>query len=86
MASLIREERYLFRIGTEEHILRVQELIWGGEAWPEPFRIEICASGGHKAAKFYGTSAREVVEMVAEYLSSATERVAGIMLRLDQCN
>jgi phenylacetate-coenzyme A ligase PaaK-like adenylate-forming protein len=86
MASLIREDRYLLRIGAEEHILRVQELVWGSERWPEPFRVEICASGGHKAAKFYGTSAREVVEMAAEYLSSAAELAAGITPRLDQCN
>ena len=87
MATLIREERYILRSGTEENILRVQELVWGSESWPERFRVELPAAHGHKPAKFYGTSAREVVELAADFLASAGPALAGtITLRLDERN
>jgi len=28
MAELTKEERFLFFVGTTEHVLRVQELLW----------------------------------------------------------
>ena len=38
MATMIKEEKYMLYLGTEEHVLRVQELVWGLEPWPEKFR------------------------------------------------
>jgi hypothetical protein len=70
MAELIREERYRFFAGTKEHVLRVQELLWGSPAWPERFRIHVHASYGRDGKNFYGTTAREAVERAIEYLSS----------------
>jgi hypothetical protein len=45
MRELLKEERYVFFFGTKEHVLRVQELLWGSTAWPEKFRIHVRASG-----------------------------------------
>jgi hypothetical protein len=70
MGDLIREERYLFFVGTKEHVLRVQELVWGSTTWPERFRICLPAAYTRDSKKFYGTTAREAVERAIEYLSS----------------
>ncbi len=70
MAELIKEERFLFFVGTKEHVLRVQELLWGSTAWPERFRIHVHGSYRRDAQNFYGTTAREAVERAIEYLSS----------------
>jgi hypothetical protein len=70
MAELIKEERYIFSVGTEEHVLRVQELVWGSTAWPEKFRIRLPASYRRDAKRFYGTTAGDAVERATEYLSS----------------
>jgi len=70
MAELIREERYLFFSSTKEHVLRVQELLWGSPAWPERFRIHVHAYYRRDAKNFYGTTAREAVERAIEYLST----------------
>ena len=71
MANLIREERYIFQIGTEEHILRVQEIISGADAWPERFRIKVPASHTREAKTFYGATSDEVVQRATEFLSSS---------------
>ena len=71
MANLIREERYIFQIGTEEHILRVQEIISGAEAWRERFRIQVAASHTREAKTFYGTTSQAVVRRAVEFLSSS---------------
>ena len=70
MGDLIREERYLFFVGTKEHVLCVQELVWGLTTWPERFRICVPAAYTRDSKKFYGTTAREAVERAIEYLSS----------------
>jgi len=72
MGNLIREERYVFQLGTEEHILRVEELIRGVERWPDRCRIRLAASHRRKAKTFYSATPREVVELATEYLSSST--------------
>jgi hypothetical protein len=74
MAEFIKEERFLFFVGTKEHVLRVQELLWGSMAWPERFRIH---DGSYRrdAQNFYGTTAREAVERAIEYLSSPIREV-----------
>jgi len=70
MAELIKEERFIYFIATEEHVLRVQELIGGSSVWPDSYRISVPGSGSRDARKFYGRTAREVLEKATEYLSS----------------
>jgi hypothetical protein len=76
MGDLIREERYIFSLGTQEQVLRVQELVWGSTAWPERFRVHVPAPYTRDGKKFYGTTAREVVERAIAYLSSQLDGTA----------
>ncbi len=69
MATTIKEERYIVYIGTEEHVLRVQELLEGLEPWPERFRARIPASAERHATTVYGSTEREVVERSTQFLS-----------------
>jgi hypothetical protein len=68
MATMVKEERYIFRLHGAEHELRVQELVWGSEVWPERFRVELPAPDDREAVAFYGATGREAVERAAEYL------------------
>ena len=70
MTEMIKEERYIFLVGTTEHVLRVQELVWGSTAWPQKFRIEVPASFTRTGKKFYGATAREAIERATQYLTS----------------
>jgi hypothetical protein len=70
MATMIREEKYVVYIDTEEHVLRVQELLFGLEAWPEKFRALLPASREWTATVVYGSSGREAAERATQYLSS----------------
>jgi hypothetical protein len=70
VSDLIKEERYVFFVGTKEHVLNVEELVWGSTTWPERFRIHVPAAYTRDSKKFYGTTAREAVEQAVEYLSS----------------
>ena len=70
MATMINEEKYILYIGTEEHVLRVQELLWGLEPWPEKFRALLPASREWTATAVYGSSGREAAERAMEFLSS----------------
>jgi hypothetical protein len=70
MATMIKEEKYILYIGTEEYVLGVQELLWGLEAWPEKFRALLPESGEWTATTVYGSSGREAAERAMEYLSS----------------
>jgi hypothetical protein len=69
MATMIKEETYILYIGTEEYVLRVQELLWGLEPWPERFRVQIPASAERKATTVYGSTGRDAAERAMEYLS-----------------
>lgn len=69
MGDLIKEERCVFFVGTKEHVLRVEELVWGSTTWPERFRVRVPAARTRNSRKFYGTTAREAVERAIEYLS-----------------
>jgi len=66
---MIKEEKYIVYIGTEEYELRVQELLWGSEPWPERFRAQIPASAERKATTLFGSTGREAAERATEYLS-----------------
>ena len=70
MGELIKEERYVFYVGTKEHVLHVQELLWSSTGWPERFRIHVSAPYTRDGKNFYGTTAREALEQAIEYLSS----------------
>jgi hypothetical protein len=69
MATMIKEEKYTVYVGTEEYVLRVQELLWGLEPWPERFRAQIPASAEGNATMVYGSTGREAAERATEYLS-----------------
>ena len=75
MAELIKEERYIFSIGTEEHVLRVQELVSGSTPWPEPFRTHLPASNFREARKFHGRTALAAADRATEYISSTVREV-----------
>jgi hypothetical protein len=69
MAAMIKEERYIVYIGTEEHVMRVQELLWGLDSWPERFRVLLPASKESTATTIYGSTGREAAERATEFLS-----------------
>jgi hypothetical protein len=66
---MIKEEKCIVYIDTEDYVLRVQELLWGLEPWPEKFRAQITALAERKAARVYDSTGREVAERAMEYLS-----------------
>lgn len=84
MANLITEYRYILQIGVEEVVLRVQELIWGAEPWPEKCRIQLPASPTRAAQKFYGANPREVVEKAVQYLEESESRASGTRMPSSQ--
>jgi hypothetical protein len=87
MANLIKEDRYIYFVGSKRHSLRVQELVWGSAAWPGRFRIQVPASQERDGKKFYGKSALEVVERAIEYLyCHAPEAAAPSPLELNGPN
>jgi hypothetical protein len=53
------EEKYVVYMGTEEHVLRVHELLGGSEPWPERFRTQIPASAEGQATTVYGSKGRD---------------------------
>lgn len=68
--SLIREERFILRLGAEEHILRIQERLAGSDIWPKPFRVLLPAQRTRPARRFYGASCLEVAAQAAAYLTA----------------
>ena len=70
MATMIKEERYILRAHGDEHLLRVEELIWGSESWPERFRVQIPGPSGGESMMVYGSTNREALERAAEWLLS----------------
>jgi hypothetical protein len=70
MATMIKEERYIVYLDTEEHILRVQQLLSGLEPWPEKFRALLPSSEEWTATMVYGSSGIEAAERAMQYLSS----------------
>jgi hypothetical protein len=76
VAQLIREFRYILQVGAEEIDMRVQELVWGSERWPERCRIHVTASHTRKAQRFYGATPRETVEQAVEYLLASNSNPA----------
>lgn len=71
MTNLIRQERYVFQTATEEQMLRVEELVFGDEEWPERCRVDIPKTRTHAAKRFYGPTPQVAAERAAEYLSGS---------------
>ena len=69
MDRMIKEEKYILYFDTEDFVLRVQELLWGSEPWPEKFRAQIPASAERKATTVYRSTGKDLAERPREYLS-----------------
>jgi hypothetical protein len=68
--TILREERYIIFVGSQELVLRIQEFLSGTESWPGRFRLNLPASDSYKARTFYGGSSFEVAREAVEYLES----------------
>src|SRR5258706_9190113 len=66
MATMIKEEKYVVYVGTEEYVLHVQELVWGLEPWPERFRAQLPMSRDWTATVVYGSTGREAAERATQ--------------------
>ena len=82
LSTIIKEERFILKDGCDEYVLRVQQLVSGFESWPKAFRLQLPASAKKGAKTFYGASAKEVVEQVAEYLSGMPVLTGSVASRL----
>jgi len=71
MAELIKEERFIYFIATEEHVLRVQELIGGSSVWPDSYRI--CVPAG-PARGMRANSTEELLERSSKRLPNTYHR------------
>jgi hypothetical protein len=73
MVALIKEERYLVRIGSNEYVLRAQQLISGDEVWPDKWQVDIAASTGIQPKRFYGQTSMQVAAKAAKHLATCVE-------------
>ncbi len=81
MADLIKEERYIFCVGTQQYFLRVQELVSTRVGSLSDFRVQIAASCQRASRNFYGATASAVLEMAVAYLSEPLSEVShGLLL------
>ena len=81
MAALIKEERYLVRIGSQEYVLRPQRLVSGDEVWPGRWQIDVSASPGIQAKRFYGQTSLQAAAKAAKHLAMCVEGRAGQLIR-----
>ena len=70
MATLIKEERYLVRIGSHEYVLRPQLLLSGNEVWPERWLVDVAASSEIQPRRFYGKTSLQVAAKAARHLAT----------------
>jgi hypothetical protein len=73
MVALIKEERYLVRIGSKEYVLRPQQLISGDEVWPDTWQLDVTASPGIQPKRFYGETSMQVAAKAAKHLATCVE-------------
>jgi hypothetical protein len=66
---LIKEHRYTVQIGGEKQLLRVEEFLAGPAVWRDKFRLYIPADGNRMPETIYGTSADEVAEKGAAFMT-----------------
>lgn len=71
MDTILREERYIVFVNTQEHVFRIHELVSGPESWPNPFRLVLPASHSYKSRTFYGHSSADVAQEAAQYIGAA---------------
>ena len=72
---LLREHRFKFFAGAEEHAFRVDELVAGMAGWPDRFRLRLPASSRSEAKTFYGASCEEVAEKAADFVAGCSRQV-----------
>jgi hypothetical protein len=60
MATLVKHHRYEIKIGSESHILRIEELVSGPDVWGGSFRLVLPANGSKTIKTIYGATADEV--------------------------
>jgi phenylacetate-coenzyme A ligase PaaK-like adenylate-forming protein len=73
MVALIKEERYLVRIGSNEFVLRPRLLISGNEVWPDRWQVDVAESAGIQAKRFYGETSMQVAARAAKHLALCVE-------------
>jgi hypothetical protein len=73
MVALIKEERYLVRIGSNEYVLRPQLLISGDEVWPDRWQVDVAASPGIQPKRFYAETSMQVAAKAAKHLATCVE-------------
>ena len=71
---LLREHRFRLIVGTETHLLKIEEMVKGLALWPNKFRLRVPASSRWEAKTFYGASCYEAAEMAAEFMAAAAGR------------
>jgi hypothetical protein len=76
MYTLLCEHRYHVQIGSQTHILRIEELISGQVGWGGKFRLQIAASLDSEAQTFYGASKHEVAELGARFLDRREKQLS----------
>jgi len=69
MFTLVRHYRYEIKIGSESHILRIEELVSGPDVWGGTFRLVLPVSGGKETKTIYGATADEVANRAAELMN-----------------
>ena len=66
---LLREYRYLAKIGSHTQFLNIYELISGTAGWGGPFRLLIPADSYGEEQTIYGASHQEVAQKGHELLT-----------------
>jgi hypothetical protein len=69
MCVVLKEHRYVVQVGAVNHVLRIEELVSGPTVWRGKFRLLIPAGLNSQAKAVYGSSADEVAELGADFLS-----------------
>ena len=68
MCVVLKEHRYVVHVGTEKHVLRIEELVSGAALWRDKFRLQIPADPSSQAKTIYGASAQQVAKLGADFL------------------
>jgi hypothetical protein len=69
MVTLVRHHRYEIKIGSESHILRIEELVTGPDVWGGSFRLVLPANGRKTTTTIYGATADEVANRAAAVMA-----------------
>ena len=69
MCVVLKEHRYVGHVGTEKHVLRIEELVSGAALWRDKFNLQIPADLNNQAKTIYGASAQQVAKLGADFLA-----------------